>query len=75
MNPIAEHIAAHWVVYSTAAVALGASTISCMPERFPRTLDEWWSWFRNSLQTSLPARHGQPSPAAPQAPSNPTLPG
>ena len=73
MSAILDNITLHWVVYSTAGIALATATISCMPPKFPRGADEWWAWFRTSLQTAIPARHNPVHPEPVQAP-NPILP-
>jgi len=72
-NAISANIASHWVVYSGGGVILGSAIISCMPQKVPRTLDEWWSWFRSSLQTALPARHNPNPPEPVQIPSSAPL--
>ena len=66
---LGQHISDHWVVYSTAAVALSTATISCMPQKRPRAADEWWVWLRASLQTAIPARHNPVPPEPVQSPN------
>lgn len=79
-NPILEailsHVSKNWEAYSAGAGALALATIICMPVKFPRSLDDWWTWLRNSLQTAIPARHAPasidpPNPIQPATPAQP----
>lgn len=68
LQALLDHIAAHWVIYSTTGTALGFATVSCMPAKFPRSIDEWWTWFRDSLQTAIPGRRPNTNPTIPVSP-------
>jgi hypothetical protein len=70
MNTIISSLTAHWKAYSAAGVALFVAGVCCMPPNRPRSLDDWWTWIRDSLQTAVPAaRHAHPiTPADPAKP-------
>lgn len=51
-----------WMVYS--AIWKHA------PQKFPRTIDEWWGWFRGSNQ-EIANQHGGKIPPDPTQPANP----
>lgn len=55
------HISKNWEAYSSATGLIVLAGIAMMPEKRPQTLDEWWAWFRNTLQTATPARFHPPS--------------
>jgi len=75
-NAIVHHLTSNYEAYIMGltlwAVALGKS----MPEKFPTSVQEWWSWFRASVQTVLPAPSNTTPPPqiAPQPPVVPILP-
>lgn len=52
---VENHIERNWEIYTTAAGALFVAGICMMPETFPKTAQDWWSWMRNTLQTAVPA--------------------
>ncbi len=49
------HIVNHLTEYLSLFSVLTIAFIVTMPELFPKTGQEWWSWFRNGLQTATPA--------------------
>ena len=55
MNLVLQNLASHWQAYGAAATALSVAAICCMPAERPRSLDAWWKWMRDSLQTAVPA--------------------
>ncbi len=61
LTMIATHLAAAGFGGGVLIVAL----ISCLPTNRPKTKDEWYAYFRNSLQTAIPAsRHPDPTQPA-----------
>ncbi len=45
--------------------------ISSLPPNRPRTLDDWWHFMRESLQTAIPAARHPQSPQSPTQPVDP----
>lgn len=43
------------------------------PERFPRSVDEWWGWFRGANR-EIAAQHGGGGSPDPTTPANPAKP-
>ena len=64
-----QHIEKNWEIYTAFASAVTIAAVCTMPETFPKTIQEWWSWARNSLQTAVPAARAAHSGAAPQNPT------
>lgn len=72
MNAIFDNIAHHFAAYGFGAGAFLIAAISCMPEKRPSTIDDWYAYFRHSLQTAVPAaRGGQQTPQQPEGPAQP----
>lgn len=66
---IEQHIIHNMPEYLIGASALIVATIVTMPILIPKSLQDWWTWMRNALQTAVPAaRHNQP-PADPPSPT------
>lgn len=42
--------------------------ISCLPANRPKTLDQWYAYFRESLQTAIPAARHPQGPTTPVDP-------
>ena len=59
---ISNHIAANGGAYGTAAIALGLSVAKNIPPQFPKSLQEWWTWMRDSIQTALPISRSNSTP-------------
>jgi hypothetical protein len=53
------HIVAHLTEYISLVSLLVIAFICTMPEMFPKTWQDWWSWLRNGLQTATPAARAQ----------------
>lgn len=68
-----QHIASNLGIYFTTFGAILIAGIATMPERIPGSLQDWWAWVRNALQTAIPAaRHAPPPvPTPPVDPANP----
>lgn len=57
---VIRHLEHHVAFYSASASALFVAGVCTMPSALPRTLQEWWTWIREALQTAIPAaRHPQ----------------
>ena len=66
---LGENMVGHWGEYAATLGVLGVAVVSCIPERVPKSLQEWWTWMRESLQTAIPAaRH----PVFPPGPATET---
>ncbi len=53
------HIVTHLPEYISLVSLLVIAFICTMPEMFPKTWQDWWSWLRNGLQTATPAARAQ----------------
>jgi hypothetical protein len=54
--PLVEaHISKNWEIYTAFAGACAIAAVCTMPEIFPTTWQDWWTWGRNTLQTAVPA--------------------
>ena len=61
-NAIVAHVEKNWEFYSSGAALLGIGAITSMPVVRPKTLDDLWTWARNTLQAATPARFHAPDP-------------
>ena len=52
---IVNDLNANWKAYSAALVILGIAFVSCMPPVRPKSIDDWYDYFRHTLQTAIPA--------------------
>ena len=43
--------------------------ISCLPAKRPRSVDDWYSYFREALQTAIPAARHHQDPQQPEGPA------
>ena len=55
LEAIRAHIMSNFAEYITLASALAIATIVKMPPQIPKSLQDWWTWMRDSLQTAVPA--------------------
>lgn len=59
MNGLVAFLSHHLAATGFGSGALIVAIISTMPQIRPKTLDDWWEWVRNSLQTAIPASRRQ----------------
>jgi len=45
-----------WIIFG-GAVAI--ASVCMMPKNRPKSIDDWWTWFRDTLQTAVPAARAQ----------------
>ncbi len=70
LNQFASLIGHHMAATGIGSGVLMLALISCLPERRPRTVDDWYAYIRESLQTAIPASRRHPSqPDAEQPPA------
>ncbi len=50
-----QHIARNLPEYLTFVGALFVAGVCCMPATRPKGIDDWYTWFRDTLQTAVPA--------------------
>lgn len=62
-NDLAQHIQAVGI----GSGALFFVIVNCMPPNPPKTIQDYWTWVRDALQTLTPARYHQ----NPQQPAEP----
>lgn len=53
---ILHNLAQHLTEASVGSGVLLIAIISHWPEQIPRTMQDWWTWARNSFQGALPIR-------------------
>lgn len=68
-NALATQAAAHLIEIEAALAALAISFIFSMPESFPKTLQAYWSWFRDTLQGAVPMKFQKTNHANPTNPA------
>jgi hypothetical protein len=66
---IGNHVSANAGAYGTASIALGLSVAKNIPPQFPKSVQEWWTWMRDSIQTALPISRANSVPIPPVAPT------
>lgn len=71
INDIRAHLE---VVMGVGSGALFIAAVHTWPAVVPKSLQDWWSWIRDTFQTAIPAARGKdverplaPPPAAPGA--------
>lgn len=68
-NALAAQLAAHLVEVEGILLALVISWVFSIPANLPKTKQEWWTWFRDTLQGAVPmkfqAHQPNPTPANP----------
>lgn len=65
LQAIGAHISRNSGAYGTASIAAGLAVAKNIPPQFPKTVQEWWTWFRDSIQTALPISRSNPSQPVP----------
>ena len=72
MSTVYQLIMQHLTAAGFGGGVLFVALISCLPSNRPHTLDDWYAYFRHSLQTAIPAaRHAEPPPQQPEGPAQP----
>ena len=71
LSAVGAHIARNSGAYGSVGIAVGLSGVKNIPEMVPKTLQEWWTWMRNTFQTALPISRagGGPPPTPPVDPA------
>lgn len=54
-----QHIARNIEGYGALASAIAIACVCMMPKNRPKSIDDWWTWFRDTLQTAVPAARAQ----------------
>lgn len=57
---IEQHIIHNFPVYIGLFATFSIATIMTMPVLYPKTFQDFWTWARNALQTSVPANRQHP---------------
>lgn len=57
-----EHLLRNFPEYLIFLSALSIAAVVTMPELIPKSLQDWWTWFRNALQTAVPAARNHQNP-------------
>lgn len=71
MNALGTQLANHLVEVEGVILALIISWIFSIPANLPKTKQEWWVWFRDTLQGAVPMKfhaHTQ-NPTTPASPA------
>jgi hypothetical protein len=55
-NAIAAQVATHLPEVEAVVAALLIAGIFAIPEKIPTSLQEWWTWFRDTLQGAVPMK-------------------
>lgn len=69
LNALATQLAAHLVEVEGIILALIVSWIFSIPQNLPRTPQEWWTWFRDTLQGAVPMKFQAHQPVQPVNPT------
>ena len=60
MHAFLSFIAQHWTAAGFGSGAVLIAFATCLPEKRPRTLDDFYAYFRESVQTVIPAGRRRP---------------
>lgn len=71
LQALEHHFSHHLIEYMTFLSALAIAGVCTMPAKIPATLQEWWTWMRDSLQTAVPAARNHNNPQQPGGPAQP----
>ena len=55
MNTL-KFLEAHWAQLGVLFGVVGTPFVAHMPSQFPRSVDAWWGWLRDSLQQMVNSR-------------------
>ena len=70
LDAIGQHIARNSGAYGTAAVGFGLAVAKNIPPVVPKSIQEMWTWMRDSIQTALPITRAS-NPIPPDSPAKP----
>lgn len=76
MNALIDAVSTNLVQHLT-SIGVGSgvlffAVVHNMPENPPASMQEYWTWVRDSLQTAIPVRQARPHPTQPDTPANST---
>ncbi len=54
-----QHLLKNFPEYITLFSALCIAGVCMMPKNRPKTIDDWYTWFRDTVQTAVPAARAQ----------------
>ncbi len=70
LNAIGQNLLQHLTSIGVGSGVLFFAIVHNMPENPPTSMQEYWTWVRDALQTSIPVRQGrQPNPQQPVSPA------
>ena len=55
LQAVIDHVTRHETIYLGALSAVGIAGVCTMPALIPKSIQEWWTWIRDTLQTAVPA--------------------
>lgn len=64
-------IVLHWQADAIGGGVLFAAIVTNMPARMPASLQDYWDWVRESLQTAIPVRRPTQHNLNPNNPAQP----
>jgi hypothetical protein len=56
---IQDHLQRNMEAYLALASAITIAGVCMMPKNRPKSIDDWWTWLRDTLQTAVPAARAQ----------------
>jgi hypothetical protein len=71
LHCILRALAAHPAQFESAAAVLLFAFVSSLPAERPKTLDDWYAYLRESLQSAIPVGRHPVNPTPPAAPAQP----
>lgn len=71
MHPFLTLLAHHATAAGFGGGALLIASITCLPEKRPRSFDDFYAYVRDALQTAIPAGKRHPAPTRPDEPAKP----
>lgn len=67
-NAIAQQVATHLADVEAVAAAVLISCVCSIPEKFPTSWQEWWTWGRDTCQGTVPLKFQKSNHAMPVEP-------
>jgi hypothetical protein len=71
LHCILHALAAHPAQVEGAGAVLLFAFVSSLPAQRPKTLDDWYAYFRESLQSAIPVGRHSANPTPPANPAQP----
>ena len=71
MHELLTLIQQHMTAAGLGSGVLFVALVSCLPVDRPKTLDQWYAYIRESLQTAIPAARHPVNPTEPETPAQP----